>query len=196
VSKCIYIVSYISKFTYVSAVCKLDSLRNSDNNRGFFLKKVFYFCKEFLNIKRYFRKVDQIRSVAVFGFRKSCGACKPSGITSHDFHNGDHVFLISQTLCIADHFFCGSTDIFRCTPESRCMVCQCQVIVYGFRNAEELLGLSCKDRIIRQFLDSIHGIISADINECINVQLIQDFENLFINCFIFMNLRKFVTAGT
>ena len=170
--ECIHIVSHASKLTYISSVCQLNSLGNCNHNRCFFIQKIFYFCKEFLNIKRHFRQIDQIRSVAVLGFCQCCGTCKPSGITSHDLHDRNHIFLISKSQCIADHFFCGCADIFCSTSESGCMVCQRQVIVDCFRNTKELLSLSCENRIIRQFLDRIHGIISTNVDKRINIQFI------------------------
>ncbi len=50
------------------------------------------------------------------------------------------------------------------------------------------------NRIIRQFLNCIHGVISTDIDKRLNVKFVKDIENLVINIRILMNLRQFVAA--
>ena len=50
-----------------------------------------------------------------------------------------------------------------------------------FSEHQGLLSLSCKNRIIRQFLDRIHGIISTDVEEVADVQLLQDLKQLNID---------------
>ena len=52
------------------------------------------------------------------------------------------------------------------------MISQRQVVVYGLRNADKLLGLPCQDCVIGQFFDRVHRIISTDVNKAFNIQLI------------------------
>ena len=74
------------------------------------------------------------------------------------------------------------------------MVCQCQIIINGLRYPKELLGLAGKDGIVGKLLNGIHRIITANVDKCINIQLVQDLENLLINISVFMYFRKLVPA--
>ena len=93
-TKCIDIITGTSKLTHITTICKLDSFRNCNYNRSLFFKQLFYFFQKFFNIKRYFRQVNQIRSVTVFCFCQRCCSGQPACISSHDFHNGNHIFLV------------------------------------------------------------------------------------------------------
>ena len=75
------------------------------------------------------------------------------------------------------------------------MVSEGQVVVYGLGHAQELLGMALQDRVIGQLLDCVHGIVSADVDESFDVQLVHDFEELLINLRILVDLRQLVTAG-
>lgn len=61
VAECVHVVSYASKLAYVASVSQLDSLGYCDDNRGFFLQEIFYLGKEFLDVKRNLRQINQIR---------------------------------------------------------------------------------------------------------------------------------------
>ena len=76
------------------------------------------------------------------------------------------------------------------------MIGKCKVIVNGLRNTKEFLGLSGNDSIIRQLLDSIHGIISANVDKCIDLQFVQNIKDFLIDSSVFMDFRKLITAGT
>ena len=56
--------------------------------------------------------------------------------------------------------------------------------------------MTFNNRIIRKFFDRVHGVIAADVDKCLDLQLVQDTENFLINLHVLMDLRKFVTAGT
>lgn len=73
---------------------------------------------------------------------------------------------------------------------------QCQVVIDCLRHTKEFLCLSCQDRIVRKFLDRVHGIVSANIDKCINVKTVQYIKDSLIDSLIFMDLRKFKTAGS
>ena len=76
------------------------------------------------------------------------------------------------------------------------MIGKCKVIVNGLRNTKEFLGLSGNDGIIRQLLDGIHGIISADVDKCIDFQFVQNIKDFLIDSSVFVDFRKLITAGT
>ena len=193
-AKCINIISRTSKFAYITPICKTDSFRHCNHNRGFFLEEIFDFDKEFINIKRNFRQIDKIWSITVFCTCKCCRTGQPSCITSHDLHDRDHTLLIGKALCITDDFFGRRANVFGCTSETWCMISQCKVIINGLWNTKEFLLLASKNRIIRKFLYGIHRIVSANVDKRINIQAVQDFKDFLINCFIFVNLRKFETT--
>ena len=74
------------------------------------------------------------------------------------------------------------------------MVCQGKVIVNGLRAADETGRMSGDDRIVRELFDRIHGIISADVDKCLDIQFVEDLEDLFIYFAVLMDLRQFVAA--
>ena len=75
------------------------------------------------------------------------------------------------------------------------MISQGQIIVNGLRTADETCRMTCYDRVVRKFLDRVHRVISADVDESLDVQFIQDTEYFFVNFFVLMDLRQFVAAG-
>ena len=147
-SESIHIVSYISQLAYITSVCQFYSLGNSNHNGRFFAEQLFYFFQKFVNIKRNFREIDQIRPITVFCLCQRSSSGKPSCVSSHDLHNSDHVFLVSQTLSIPDHLFCRSSNVFCRASKAWCMIGKSQVIVYSFRNSQKFLTLSSNDSVI------------------------------------------------
>ena len=76
------------------------------------------------------------------------------------------------------------------------MVCQGQVVIDGLRASDEAdLGTEYQ-RVIRQFLDGIHGIVAADVDEAIDLQFIEDREDLLIGLDVLVDLRQFESAGS
>ena len=75
------------------------------------------------------------------------------------------------------------------------MVGEGQIVVDGLGHTQKLLLMPLHDGIIGQLLDGIHGIVSSDINEGFDVQLVQNLENLLVDLTVLMDLRKLEPAG-
>ena len=86
------------------------------------------------------RQIDQIRACAVLAFGKCSCTGQPAGISSHNFNDRNEALFIFQTETVADNFFYRCTDVFSSASISRCMVCECQVIVDCFRASDEVFG--------------------------------------------------------
>ena len=76
------------------------------------------------------------------------------------------------------------------------MVCECQVIVDCFRASDEACRVSGYDRIVGQLFNRVHGIISADVNKCLDVQLVEDIKDFIIYFSVFVDFRQLVAAGS
>ena len=102
---------------------------------------------------------------------------------------------ILLTSGITNDLLDGSTDVLGSAAVSRCMVGQSQIVVDRLRASDKFDIAACQKRIIRKLFDGIHRIISADIDKCFNIKLIQQRKNLIIDRFILVDLRKFIAAG-
>ena len=75
------------------------------------------------------------------------------------------------------------------------MVGDGQIVVDGLRAADKLLFCTGQQCIVGKLADGIHGVISADIDEDLNLQLVQKLEDSFVNFLILVDLRQLVAAG-
>ena len=55
--------------------------------------------------------------------------------------------------------------------------------------------MALQDGVVGQLLDGVHRIVPADVDECLNLQLVHDFEQLLIDFRILMDLRQLIAAG-
>ena len=60
------------------------------------------------------------------------------------------------------------------------MVCKSQVVVDRLRASDETCGMTGDDGVVRQLFDCVHGIISAYIDKCFNIQLIKNTEDFIV----------------
>ena len=114
-------------------------------------------------------------------------------MTSHDLDDRHGFFLID--IGIQSDLTDSRCNIFGSTSEARCMIRMDQVIIDRLRLADHTDGASNFGRIAGKFADSIHGIISTDIEKPADVHLLKLAEKLRIDR-IFERFRQFVTAGT
>ena len=83
----IYILDAAAQLTDVLAILGSDTLGYSNYDRSLGLEKAFDLLDECIHIEWKLRKIDSIRSVTVLTLCKSCSACKPSGISSHNLND-------------------------------------------------------------------------------------------------------------
>ena len=157
---------------------------------------MFHFFHKTVQIEWNLRQIDQIRSFAVTVSGKCGGGCQPAGVASHDLNNADGRFGCSEAGVVPDDLFHGCGDIFGGGAITRGMICKRQIIVDSFRNAHEFLRLIFFGGIIRQHLNSIHGVVSANIKKIFDIVLFHDLEHSVIDIFVALDRRKLITAGT
>ena len=82
------------------------------------------------------------------------------------------------------------------------MVGQGEVVVNRLGHAEEALRLAGEQRVIGELLDGVHGVVAADIDEALDVQLVENIENLqrngpsiFTHLSMVNNLNNFLQAA-
>ena len=74
------------------------------------------------------------------------------------------------------------------------MICHRQIIVDGLRDTHESLRLVVSCSIIREHFHSVHRIVSAVIQEVLNIIFLEDGEDLLVYILIAFNFRQFVAA--
>ena len=116
-------------------------------------------------------------------------------MASHDLNDADGGLLHTEGLVVADDFLHAGCNIFCCGTVSGAVVGYRQVIVDCLGNAHETLRLVMSSRIIGQHLYGIHGVISACIEQTLNIMLLHDLKYLLVYFFMSFNLRHFETAG-
>ena len=71
VPECIH-RNFLTKLTYISAVCHLNALGHSDHYGRLGSSQLFHILHEFIDIKYSLRKINCITSAAVIPFGKGC----------------------------------------------------------------------------------------------------------------------------
>ena len=116
-------------------------------------------------------------------------------MTSHDLNDADGGLLHAEGLVVTDDFLHAGSDIFCRGTIAGAVVGYRQIVINGLGNAHETLRLVMCRRIIGQHLHRIHGIISARIEQALDIMLLHDLENLLVHILMTFNLGHLETAG-
>ena len=195
-SECVYVINAVAKLHDELSVSSLDTFRDTDNDGVLILQKLLALFYKFIDIKCDLRKINGIRTCAVFTLCKAGSACEPSCIAAHDLNDRDRAVCCEDRHTVADDFLHGSTDVLRCRAVTRCMVRQSEVIVNSLRAADETDFGACQHSVIGKLLDRIHGVISADIDEAVDFKIVKDTEDLVKCLSVLVNFRELETAGS
>ena len=168
-SKCIHKIRSISKLTCKTSVREFQPFGNCDDNRTLLCRKLLHSLHEIIHIKGNFRQINHIRSVTTLASGKRCRCCQPSCMASHNLYDRNGRLLNAKALVIADNLFHRSCNIFCCGTISRTMVCNRKVVVNRLWNAHKPLWFALHCRIIGEHLNRIHRIISADIEQALDI---------------------------
>ena len=118
---------------------------------------------EGVHIEINFRKADDVGAAAVVtAGQGGCGS-QPASVAAHDLDDHDGRDGTVVAFVVTDDFFDGGSDIFGCGTVAWGVIHDRQVVVDGFRDADEALGFIMLYGIVRQHLYGIHGIISSNI---------------------------------
>ena len=188
-AKGVHIIHAVGQLAHIAAVCQADPLRNSNHNGLFFLQKTPYLLHKLLHIKGKLRQINEIRPFTILSLGKSGCTCEPSGIPSHDLNDSYKSLSIFQGIAVADDLLCGGSDVLGSTSVARCVIGQSQIVVNGLGNADELCGIALYNGVIGKLFDGVHGVVAADVNKALDLQLVQDPKDLFKNFRIFMDFR-------
>ena len=88
-------------------------------------------------------------------------------MASHDLNDGDRFLLIDRG--VQRNFTDGCSDIAGSAAVSGSMVCNRKIIIDGFRNTDKrdfLIIMSCP---AGKLISSVHGVISANIENSANI---------------------------
>ena len=70
-----------------------------------------------------------------------------------------------------------------------------QIVVDGFWHTHEADVAADQVAVIRELLNGVHGIISADVKESFDLELLKEGEDLLVNFVIFLDFGEFVAAA-
>ena len=76
------------------------------------------------------------------------------------------------------------------------MIGECKVVINGLGASYESDGGSGDDRIIGKLLDGIHRIVSADVDEAVDLELIEHLEDLLVKFLVLIDIGELITAGS
>ena len=82
------------KLTDKCSVSIVNAFRNAYDQIRHFPKCFFHIGNKFLRIKCHLRQVDQHRIVSLEFPCKDAGRRQPSGVASHDLHDGDRLLIV------------------------------------------------------------------------------------------------------
>ena len=187
------LVRVCGQFADISAVCRLDTFRYSDDDGLFLSYQFLYFFQKNIHIERNLRQIDQIRTFAVFTLGKYCRTGQPAGISSHDLDDRHALHLIDQT--ITYQFLGNGGNIFCSAAVTGRMIRTLQVIIDRLGHTDKTdQTVNCLG-IIGKLFYGVHGVITADIEKCRNLQFFQNCKYFLIDSFIFTALRQLIAAG-
>ena len=89
----------------------MNAFGYADHDGILLFKEAPALLNERVDVEIKLRKIDGVRTRAVFALCQ-CGCTgKPAGISSHDFNNGDLTVLVAHRPAVTDDFLDGSTDV-------------------------------------------------------------------------------------
>ena len=195
VPKCVHVVRISRLLADIAAIGQLDALGDGHHHGVLLLQEISHLIHEIRNVEGKLRQENHIGTAAVLALGQRGGAGQPAGVAAHDLDDRDQFLLIGESKPIADDLLGGGGDVLGRAPIARRVVRQSQIVVDGLRHAHEFLGLSRQDGVIGQLLDRVHGIVSADVDEALHVQLVEDLENLHVDLLVLVDGRQLVAAG-
>ena len=170
-----------------------DSFGDADHHVGAFLEGLFQVMIEGFQLEGRFREIDE---EGIIAFKFPCqagGGRQPSGVASHDLHNGYRLLLINGG--VQNNFPDGGGHIAGGASKAGSMVRKHQVVVDGFGDPDKADGTFGILRIAGQLIHRIHGIVSADIKKIADVHFLEIVKNSGVHL-AGQILRELIAAGT
>ena len=171
----------------------MDTLRNTDNHAAVFFQGFFDILQEVLGVEIAFRKIYVTGIIALIFTGKDSGSGKPSGVASHDLHDGDGFLLIHRS--VKNNLSYSGGHIFGGASVAGSMVRVYQIVVNGLGLADNTDRAVDLRGIAGKLAHRIHGIVAAYVKEPADIQFLKLLKKKRING-IFQRLRQFITAGT
>ena len=193
-SKGVHELNAVCQLAHIAAIRQLHALGHSHYHRCLLLMKLLHLFHESIHVKGHLRKEQHIRPLAVLSLCESSCSCQPACVPAHDFQDGHILLVIYQS--VTDDLLCNGADILGCAAISGGMVCGRQVIVNGLWNAHKADSAAVEQGIVGKLLNGVHGVIAADIEKVLYLQLVQNGKYLIVYLPVITNLRQLETAGT
>ena len=71
-----------------------------------------------------------------------------------------------------------------------------QIVVDGLRNPHHTALIAHFLHIFADFVASVHGVVSAGIEEIAHVVFLENLQNPFLISVVYIGIRHFIAAGT
>ena len=175
-----------------SSVRIMDTFRNTDNHAAVFFQGFFDILQEVLRVEIAFRKIYVAGIIVLIFTGKDSGSGKPSGVASHDLHDGDGFLLIHRS--VKNNLSYSGGHIFGCASIAGSMVCVYKIVVNGLGLADDTDRAVDLRGIAGKLAHGIHRIIAADIEKPADIQLLKLRKKKRING-ILQRFRQLVAAG-
>ena len=140
------------------------------------------------------RQINQHRIVTL---KHSCqGGCRgePSGMTAHDFNDGDGRFVVIDG-CVDGNLADGRSYILGGASKARGVICHYQVIIDGLWDSDKADRAFMLRGVAGELADCVHRVITSDIKDGLDFVLFKSGEKFRIHR-IRQILRKLIAAGS
>lgn len=108
-------------------------------------------------------------------------------MAAHALDDRDHALVVNAA--VTGNFHNGGRDILGGRGKARAVVRANEVVVDGLRHADDAALIADLGHITADLGAGVHGVVAADVNKALDLQLVQDPKDLFKNFRIFMDFR-------
>ena len=125
---------------------------------------------------------------------KHRSSSQPAGIPSHDLDDIDTFQIVN--IGVIGNLTDGTCNVFGSRAKAWCMVCHDQIVVDRLWHTDDADIIADGSRVSRELGNRIHGIVSADIEECTDVHFLKDGEDFFVHRNVVLHIWQLEPAGT
>ena len=176
----------------VSAVSKVNTLRDCHNNVGLLTQLCLYVLKELLHREVALGKIQQVGLNTVHHSADGRRSRQPACVSTHDLHNRNGGLCIDRA--VTNDLGHGNGNVLSRRAEAGGVIGAHQVIINGLGNADKAHLIVVDLGILGELCHRIHRVITADIEEITNVVLAEQREDLLVVILISLYLGKLFTA--
>ena len=149
--------------------------------------------EEFLHGERNFGKVNKVGAQSfIIGKRRRGG--KPARVSSHYLYDSHLTFVVDFGVEVKLHE--RGRHVLRGAAVSGAVVGAVEVVVDGFRNADDVTGVTRFHKIFAYLVAGIHTVVAAVIEEIADIVLLENLEYPLVIGIVHGSVFKFVSHRT